>query len=182
LKRSLFAAAVAGIALAALPFAAQAQSTVAKPVQFGVSGGAAIPTSDLADFTNTGFNVAGHVGFNPSLVPVGIRVDGAYNRWGYKQQGIGGDVHSWNVTGNALYKIPSASMSPYLLAGAGWYQLAMNVTGAGNATENDFGWNVGGGISIPLSGFDTFIEAKYTQIQTDGTSAKFVPITFGIMF
>jgi len=35
---------------------------------------------------------------------------------------------------------------------------------------------------MPLSGFDTFIEAKYTQIQTDGSSVKFVPITFGIMF
>ena len=93
-----------------------------------------------------------------------------------------GDVHTWSVTGNALYKIPSASVSPYLLGGAGWYQFAGAVTGVGSGSENDFGWNVGGGISMPLSGFDTFIEAKYTQIQTDGSSVKFVPITFGIMF
>ena len=181
MKRSLFVAAVAGAVLLAMPFAAHAQSTVTKPVQFGISGGAALPTSDLSDIANTGFNVGGHLGFNPAMIPLGIRVDGAYNRWAFKQ-GVGGDVHTWSVTGNALYKIPSASVSPYLIGGAGWYQFAGAVTGVGSGSENDFGWNVGGGISMPLSGFDTFIEAKYTQIQTDGSSVKFVPITFGIMF
>ena len=35
---------------------------------------------------------------------------------------------------------------------------------------------------MPLSGFDTFIEARYNQVQGDNGSAKFVPITFGVMF
>jgi opacity protein-like surface antigen len=170
------------MALTALPFAAQAQSSVVRPVQFGISGGAAVPTSDLSDIANTGFNVGGHLGFNTPALPLGLRIDGAYNRWAFKQGLGGGDVHTWNVTGNALYKIPGMSASPYLLGGAGWYQFGATVAGAGSDSENDFGWNVGGGISMPLTGFETFIEAKYTQIQTSGTSTKFVPITFGIMF
>jgi hypothetical protein len=35
---------------------------------------------------------------------------------------------------------------------------------------------------MPLSGFDTFIEARYNQIQGDGGTVNFIPITFGIMF
>jgi len=36
---------------------------------------------------------------------------------------------------------------------------------------------------MPLSGFDTFIEARYNQVQiSNSPSLKFVPITFGVMF
>jgi len=126
LKHSIFVAALAGMALAAAPLEARAQVSMAKPVQIGFAGGAALPTSDLSETANTGFNGTLTVGFNPALVPVGIRVDG----------------------------------------------------------ESHFGWNVGGGISMPLSGFDTFIEARYNQVQMSNgdPSVKFIPITFGIMF
>jgi len=179
LKRSLFAAALAGIAL--VPFAAYAQQAATKPVQFGVSGGASLPTSDLSDISNTGWNVSGHVAFNPAMIPLGIRVDGGYSRFGFKQ-GVDGDIHFGNVTGNLIYKIPATTVSPYLLGGAGWYHLGASVPGFFSGSDNKFGWNVGGGISMPLSGFDTFIEAKYTQIQTEGNSVKYIPITFGVMF
>jgi hypothetical protein len=83
LKRSIFVAALAGMALAAAPLEARAQvSAMAKPVQIGIAGGAALPTSDLSETANTGFNGTLAVGFNPVMVPVGIRVDGAYNQFG----------------------------------------------------------------------------------------------------
>ncbi|MGH9422739.1 MAG: hypothetical protein ACRD3J_22390, partial [Thermoanaerobaculia bacterium] len=56
------------------------------------------------------------------------------------------------------------------------------VNGLGSGSTNHFGWNLGGGISMPLSGFDTFIEARYNQVQGDGGSLKYIPITFGVMF
>ena len=39
-------------------------------------------------------------------------------------------------------------------------------------------------VSMPLSGFDTFLEARYNQVQfgNGDPSAKFIPITFGVMF
>jgi hypothetical protein len=181
LKRSLFAGALAGMVIVSLPFSARAQvSNVANPVQFGIAAGAAIPMSDLSTATNTGFNVTGTVGFHPQLIPLGIRVDGAYNSFGAK--GGGANAHFTSVTGNLVYSIPSESVTPYLIGGAGWYNVAVTLTGVGTGSENHFGWNLGGGIKMPLSGFDTFLEARYNQVQVNNGSLKFVPITFGVMF
>jgi hypothetical protein len=170
------------MALVSLPFEARAQvSSAVKPVQFGISAGAALPTSDLSDGANTGWNVGGTIAFNPAMIPLGIRVDGAYNRFGLKG-GVGGDIHFTSVTGNLVYQIPTTGVSPYLIGGAGWYNAAANVTGFGSGSDNHWGWNLGGGVKMPLSGFDTFIEARYNQVQGDGGSLKFIPVTFGIMF
>jgi outer membrane protein with beta-barrel domain len=181
LKRSILVAALAGIALVSSSYVAQAQiAAVAKPVQFGIAAGAALPTSDLSDGANTGFNVTGTLGLNPALIPLGIRVDAAYNSFGAK--GGGANIHFTSVTGNLVYKFPSPGVSPYAIGGAGLYNAAVDVTGVGSGSDNHFGWNLGGGISMPLSGFDTFIEARYNQVQGNGGSLKFIPITFGILF
>jgi opacity protein-like surface antigen len=182
LKRSIFAAALAGFALVSLPFGAQGQmGTLVKPVQFGIAAGAALPTSDLSNDVSTGYNVTGTIAVHPELIPLGLRLDGAYNRFSFKN-GIDGSVHFTSVTGNLVYKIPSEAVSPYLIGGAGWYNVGGTINGFGSGSENHFGWNLGGGISMPLSGFDTFIEARYNQVQGNGSSVKFIPITFGVMF
>ena len=179
MKRSIFAVALVGVAL--FSFEAGGQLVPTKPVQFGISAGASIPTSDLSDISNTGWNANGHLAFNPQMVPFQIRIDGGYSSFNLKQ-GVNGDIHFGNVTGNLVYKIPAATVSPYLLGGAGWYIVGASGPIIFSGSANKFGWNVGGGISMPLSGFDTFIEAKYTQIQIEGSSFKYIPITFGVMF
>jgi hypothetical protein len=35
---------------------------------------------------------------------------------------------------------------------------------------------------MPLSGFDTFIEARFNQVKVNGSNLNFIPITFGVMF
>ena len=166
------------MALVSLPFAARAQvSTVLKPVQFGVAAGAAIPVSDLSTFFSTGFNGTVTVGLNPAMIPLGIRIDGAYNQFGLK--GGGANIHFTSLTGNLVYKVPSASLTPYLIGGAGWYNIGAS---GGGGSSNKLGWDIGGGITMPLSGFDTFLEARYNQVQGSGGSSKFIPITFGVMF
>lgn len=183
MKRSLFVAALMGMALVSLPFAARAQvSTVAKAVEFGVAAGAALPMSDLSTFYQTGFNGTVTVGFHPQMIPLGIRVDGAYNQFSAKSGTVGGNVHFTSVTGNLVYSIPSETVAPYLIGGAGVYNAAINIPGFGSGSSNKFGWNLGGGIKMPLSGFDTFLEARYNQVQGNGGSLKFIPITFGVMF
>jgi len=179
LKRSLFVAALAGTALVSLSFEAQAQLLKrGTKAQFGVAAGAALPVSDLSDIANTGFNGTVTVGFTPAMIPLGVRIDGAYNQFGLKTTG---NVHFLSLTGNLVYKFaraPRATVSPYAIGGVGLY----NSESSGGPSENDFGWNLGGGISLPLSGFDTFIEARYNQVQVSGGSLKFIPITFGVMF
>jgi hypothetical protein len=178
LKRSLFVAALVGMAL--VSFEARAQMSIVKPVQFGIAAGAAIPMSDLSDIANTGFNGTVTVGFTPAMIPLGVRIDGAYNHFGIKDALGGGNVHITSVTGNLVYKIPAATISPYAIGGAGWYNVGFS---DGGGSENKFGWNLGGGILLPLSGFQTFIEARYNQVQfSNAPSLKFIPITFGIMF
>ena len=174
MKRTFFAAALAGVAL--ISFEASAQTST---VHFGVAAGAAIPVSGLRDFLNTGFNGTVTVGLNPTLIPLGIRIDGAYNQFSFKSGLGGGNLHYTSVTGNLVYKIPGASFSPYAIGGAGWYNAG--ASGGGRSTNN-FGFNIGGGISMALSGFDTFLEARFNQVQTSGSPARFVPITFGVMF
>lgn len=175
MKRALFVVALAGTTLVSLPFEARAQ--VANPVRFGVAAGAAIPVSDLSNSFNTGFNGTLTIGFHPELIPLGIRVDGAYNHFGLKAGGA--SIHYTSLTGNLVYSIPSDAVTPYLIGGAGWYNVGAS---GGGASSNNFGWDIGGGIKMPLSGFDTFLEARYNQVQSSGTSAKFIPITFGVMF
>jgi len=183
LKRSLFAVALSGMALVSLPFAARAQvSTIAKPFQFGIAAGAALPMSTLSDFYQTGFNGTVTVGLHPQMIPLGIRVDGAYNQFSAKTGTLGGSVHFASVTGNLVYSIPSEIVAPYLIGGAGLYNAAITNSAFGTGSSNKFGWNIGGGIKMPLSGFDTFLEARYNQVQGNNGSLKFIPITFGLMF
>jgi hypothetical protein len=179
LKRTVFAAALAGIALVSLDSRAQVSAAV-KPVQLGVALGAAVPTSDLSNSFSTGFNATATLGLNPATVPIGIRIDGAYNQFGAKSGGS--NIHFTSVTGNAVYKVPMATASPYLIGGAGWYNAAITIPGFGTGSNNHFGWNAGGGLSLPLSGFEAFVEARYNRVTGNGGSLSFVPITFGIMF
>jgi opacity protein-like surface antigen len=181
LKRSIFAAAVAVMALVSLPFAGGAQAT--NSVNFGVAAGAALPMSDLSDITNSGWNITGIVGFHPAMIPLGVRVDVAYNSFALKDNtGINGNFNFTTVTGNLVWSVPATGVSPYLIGGAGLYHVAADIPGFFNDSNNKFGWNIGGGIKLPLSGFDTFLEARYNQIQNSGNSVKYIPITFGVMF
>jgi opacity protein-like surface antigen len=53
----------------------------------------------------------------------------------------------------------------------------------GNDRENHFGFNVGGGIKIPLSSsFETFVEARYNRVTVDNGNLSFIPVTVGIMW
>ena len=172
--------------LVSLPFVARAQvSTIAKPFQFGIAAGAALPMDRLKDATDMGFNVTGTIGFHPQLIPLGIRVDVAYNSFKIKDEfNIDGNVHFTSVTGNLVWSIPSTVVSPYFIGGAGLYNVGVDIPNLFGDSNNRFGFNIGGGIKMPLSGFDTFLEARYNQVSgSNGSpSLKFIPITFGLMF
>lgn len=140
-----------------------------------------MPSGDLSTDFKTGFNAGAAVGFNPSLIPLGVRIDGAYSQFGLK--GGGANSHFTTVSGNLVYKMPSTSFTPYAIGGAGLYNTAVTINGFGSNSENHFGWNAGGGIAMALSGFDTFIEARYHRVTgVNGASLAFIPITFGVMF
>jgi len=180
LKRSLFLA-IATIALVAAPRVSNAQLGALKPFQLGIAGGASQPMSDLKQGANMGYNGTVAMGINLPFIPVGLRIDGAYNQFGEKA-GVGAKLHVISATGNVVWRLPSIGVSPYLIGGAGLYMPTATVTGIPSTTDKHLGWNAGAGINLPLTVFKAFVEARYNSYSTDAGSVQFVPLTFGIMF
>ena len=171
--------AVAGIA-AAVPVA-QAQGY--NPFQIGAAGGVAFPTGDLGNATNTGYNIAVILGYKPQLMPLAVRAEAAYNQFGF--QGGGGNINIPSFTGNLAYELPlGMSFTPYAIGGVGLYRPSASINGGGTSNaENDFGWNIGGGVKIPFSSsFETFIEARFNSVNSNGATLSFIPVTVGILF
>ena len=172
----------AAVFAAAAPASAQGYN----PFQIGAAAGIAFPTGDLGNVTNTGYDVAVMVGYKPQFTPIGVRAEAAYNQFG--SQVFDGNVNIPSFTGNLVFGLPVGTLSPYVIGGAGLYRTNVDVNGGGSAGENHFGFNIGGGIKIPLStSFETFVEARYNRVTVDNGnggngSFSFIPITVGVMF
>lgn len=180
--------AVAAIAVSSAAIAgAQGVTSATKPFSLGFSGGASIPTGDLSDFVNTGYNVGGHVGLGTPALPISFRGDVNYDNFGAKGSG-NSNAHIWSYTANAVYEVPTMTgVRPYIIGGVGGFTPGASSTTGGTtysaSTSTKFGFDVGGGLTIPLTGFNAFVEARYNHFNNDGGgSTSFVPITFGVMF
>jgi opacity protein-like surface antigen len=183
--------AVAAIAVSsAAVVGAQGVTSATRPFSLGVSGGASIPVGDFSDGVNTGYNFGGHIAFGTPSLPISFRGDVNYDHFGAKNtEGLDdASAHIWSYTANAVYEIPTMTgIRPYIIGGIGGF--SPTATGSSEGTSvsvssgTRFGFDVGGGLTIPLSGFNAFVEARYNRFNNEGGgSTSFVPITFGIMF
>jgi hypothetical protein len=187
MKRISFAlVALAAVLLSASTSSAQSN----KAVSIGISGGAAIPVGDFGDLYSTGWNGTASLMFKSYGSPLGLRVDGMYNRLSVKDNAFvplpgGGSVSSASIAGanaNLVYSLPGTGITPYLIGGGGIYSLKVHGDGFDSDATNKFGVNGGIGASFPLSGFNTFIEARFHHVFTDESATQFIPVTFGISF
>src|SRR5688572_33206769 len=73
--------------------------------RFSVGGGLSVPLSDFADAVGTGFHGLAAVGFQPANFPVGIQVDGMFQRFGVDDDAVFGDgnFRLLQGTANAVY-------------------------------------------------------------------------------
>jgi opacity protein-like surface antigen len=186
-NRIVLSTLAAAAAIAGAAPSAKAQDF--NPFQIGASGGIAFPLSDLGNSVNTGYNIAVHVGFKSQFSPIGVRAEAAWNQFGFQNGVVGtnnnGSINIPAFTGNVILGLPIATFSPYAIGGAGLYRPSTSFNGtATNNAENDFGFNIGGGIKIPLStSFETFVEARYHRLNVSGGGTlSFVPVTVGITF
>lgn len=202
MKRSLLV--VAAVGLSASAAQAQMSAAPARPYTFGVSAGVSIPMGDLSSKNTdtgagatTGFNVNGILGFDSPSLPIGIRGEVMYNRFGVDKSLTQGGSANYSVLGgnvNAIINLGSgmsgSGIRPYVIAGVGYSQFKLSASGGGvsvSDSKSGFGLNGGLGIKIPLSGFQTFAEARYHYLMTEdknkgSPNATFLPISFGIMF
>jgi hypothetical protein len=188
----------AGSTLSASVAAAQGGSII-DPISFGISGGVSVPMSELANGTgeftgvNTGYNVTGSLGVSLPVVPFSLRADVAYNGFGSKNVVFGAtnpenrfnaDARVLGFTANIAFPIhlPAPIVRPYLIGGAGVYNVRIAPTTGGSTSQSNFGFNIGAGVSVPFVLFDGFIEARYHHVNQSGGTMAFVPITVGVMF
>ncbi len=177
MRRVFMGLVVAGVSLAGAQLSAQS----AKPLTIGLAAGAAIPLGDLADLYNTGYNGTVSLGLSSFGSPIGLRFEGMYNKvLGRDDVGNPPDARIVAGTANLVYALPGVGIRPYLIGGAGYYGLKPDVDNI--ESENKFGLNGGIGAMFPLSGFNTFIEARLHHVFTDVSSTQFIPVTFGILF
>ena len=174
--------AVAPLALA-LSTAAHAQATGAptRPVSIGVAGGLSIPTGDAGDQVESGYVVGGLLEFTRAASPLAFRIEGDYQRFDSKSDAPGaGNQRVISGVVNILYKVAGETARPYLLGGVGLFNTGSWTENSGSNT--DFGFNLGAGLEIPLSGITAFGDIRYQSIQTEGSAFNIIPIRVGIRF
>lgn len=165
--------------------AANAQTP--NPVGFGMFAGASIPVGDFGNTGGTGWHAGGLIDWRSPLFPVGIRGDLAYHQFGSKENFtpklVTGTLNLvWNFAVNA-----ESALSPYVIGGGGFYNKrgCTNCNNATIASETKLGANGGAGVMVPLSGFNSLIEARYHLIfdsQTGSSNSSFITISAGIIF
>jgi len=197
MKRTAITAAVLGLILSAGAAPISAQAIVSSPVRFGIMGGATVPLSDLSDFNKTGWNAGALVTIGVPLVPVSFRIDG---QWQQMQAKSGvpfpADLRIIDGTANVVYTFGAALPTKfYLIGGLGVYNERFKDPDTDiSASGTKFGLNAGVGFKFQLTGFATFIEARYHNVihgtdvgggdasGGDVRSLQFIPITVGITF
>jgi Outer membrane protein beta-barrel domain len=172
LRKSLYGVLTASLLVVG---AQSAKAQLLPSLHFNVNAGASMPMSDAGDVWNAGFRVGGGVEFRAPVLPVGLRIDGAYDRMGLKLDGSS-KLSILSGTANAVFTLPL--MPIYAVGGIGMYR---SDAGAGS-TSTDFGFNAGLGLRLPLPMLSPFVEARFNQINGDGGNFRYVPIVAGIRF
>jgi hypothetical protein len=157
-----------------------------RPITIGIGGGVSEPQGDLRDGVSTGWHALGTLAWSPLMLPLGLRLDGAYNRFAFSDEaetGLGGEGEQTtsSATLNATYRLPmtDSPMSPYLISGLGAYHTECSL-GPGCDGTIRYGWNVGLGAKFFVLGFRSFLEARYHRTERGEMNANYFPVTFGI--
>jgi hypothetical protein len=169
-----------------------AQQEEVNPLSFTVFAGAVIPVGDASNDFNTGYTIGAAGDYRPDPAsPVGFRLEASYADLGAKGlSGTGVDAKATDagVNFNLVLWAPTTtttSIVPYVTGGVNFDRLEARAR-TGNTTvsqsENHFGFNVGGGLDLPLSGFAVRLDARFKQISSGDGSFRTVPITVGIRF
>jgi opacity protein-like surface antigen len=175
-----------GIALALGAHVAQAQTGMS----LGLGGGAAMPTGTLANGNTTGWSSQLVARVKPGASPVGLQLDGFYNRFGL-EGGIEGNSRLLGGTANAVFAFPTGSRArPYLIGGLGVYNGKTTIDGLGSSeSQTKWGANAGAGFDVGVGKHAAvFAEGRFHAIfkgVTDATTleeetAYMVPLTVGL--
>lgn len=178
MTRKLLAVLALGV-LAMAPSVASAQLHTS----LTVSGGLSMPKGQGSDLIDNGYNLAAGLNLGAPLLPVGVRFEGAYNKWNAK-----GNTTSNSATGDMASGTVNATFGlgmPYLIGGVGYYSSGGSQTLNGVSTTysrvNAMGLNGGVGIKLPFPMLSPFAEVRYHKVYGD-INSSYIPVTVGITF
>jgi opacity protein-like surface antigen len=160
-----------------------AAQAVASPVTVSIAAGAAMPMGDLDNIGKTGITFGGGVEFGASTLPVGLRAELGYTRFGKRTTSFSDpDVGSFsaevrpsnlNLNLNAILAptVPAAQIRPYAIAGIGFYNSTIDIgfesteiSFEAEDSQGSLGFNGGAGVRFQFVGFSSFIEARYHHV------------------
>ena len=168
----------------------------------GIFAGVATANGDFGDEVKTGWFAGGLIKMR-AYGPIDVRVDGNYVKFGRNEvvaelSSISTDASMVFGTINALLNFGPDSaaypgdntVSPYMLVGAGWYELDYKAECEGNCEgfldpkkDTHFGFNAAFGATVPVFGIRTFAEARYHRISREpdvGGSRSMMLVSVGV--
>ena len=171
-------------------------TTSGRPVKIGGALGASIPLGDFGEGADIGWHIGGLVEYTRPTLPVGLRGEVTYHRFGLSDEFDLGEEVPFEVDGDASilsfianvivpFGMAESTARPYAIAGLGLYRLKVSAEAFGvdfSNTESKFGLNIGGGFNFMLAGFETFAEARFHSVFTEDSNTNFIPISFGFKF
>jgi opacity protein-like surface antigen len=162
----------------------------AQKVRYGLGGGLLLPMGDYKTADNAGWLASGDVTYwlaaaKGASGSVGIRADVSYSQTSRKG-GTGGNTKVAGGLAEVVYSLgrPADPTRVYLLGGVGLYNVKIDVTGFGSASETKVGFGAGAGVAFKAGTGSTrlFVEGRYTSVSTSGSSTSFIPIKAGVRF
>jgi len=151
-------------------------------------GGAVMPTGDAGNALNAGFTAGAALDMHVPVMPLGVRVEGSYSRFGLQglASGVSANSSDLGVNLNAVMTLVHLPlMKPYITAGPSYSNLKLSAsdgTTSGSQSEGHFGYNAGGGLDFGLGPIGMRLDVRYKHISVDGGSWTSVPMTVGFRF
>jgi len=157
-------------------------------ISAGVGGGLSMPFGSLGDVANPGWRALGTIKVGVPLVPVGLRLDASYDRFGFQRTPIGAagsetgsqSVFAGTVNGT-LRLSPLPLITPYAIAGLGPYHVSCSGP-ASCESATHVGYNAGLGVYFGALLIHGFAEVRYHYVSMPGGNVQYVPVTVGLLF
>lgn len=143
-----------------------------------VGGGLSSPIGDFGDVASSGYHARLGVQVGVPTLPVAIRLDGDYHRFGEADPAL----DPTSILGGALgvvFELPGVGLSPYFLLGAGRYRVDAGPAGLSEATQHN-GFQVGFGVALGTVGPGVTFELRLVRIDGDGGASSLVPISVAL--
>jgi len=198
---SMFSFACVASVVATSRAAAQGSGFGTRPTA-GIFGGVTLPRGDFTEESGLGWHAGALLKMRVYQF-LDLRLDGTYSKLGKKT--LRGDTITIKTDASVQFATLDAvlnlgpdsaaypgdnTISPYVLGGFGKYHLDYSASCVGctsfdDATESNWGINIGAGANVPVVGIRTFVEGRYHRMSRSvefGGARTMFTASFGVKF